>query len=593
MRLRFSQAARPHRRPPARELRGRIALTLTLAFAGSLQSCAAAPAEEPRQPVEAADRYLVVDCLLPGQVRRIGNRYSFSGPRRPVRTTASECAIRGGEYVAYDRADFSTSKALWEELAAGGDAEAQNYLGEIYEKGLGTAVDYQQAKTWYERAAAQDLAAAQFNLGKLYETGLLGEADPAQALSWYRKASGLPELRVAPELQPAELPGEFPGNAGSEANRAPSIEMIDPAVPDTRGVTPHPVAAGVRERLIIGRVTPASALRSVTVNDESVAVEDSGVFQSRVAIGDDGTLVTIVAVDSDGRRGTRSFRLDPRDDDEAPLRVATEFGAYHALVIGIDDYEFMNPLQTAVNDAGSIREVLVERFGFRVRYLEDPTRNEILEMLNTLRKELTEKDNLLIYYAGHGTLEEVNDRGYWLPRDAKPDDNTNWIPNYQLTDLLNIMSARHVLVISDSCYSGTITRSSATALRTGRTREQVAADYAVMNEKRSRTALTSGGLQPVLDQGRDGHSVFASALLDALNDVDQVVDAQSLLLQIRSLVAQSAYDRERFEQVPTYGPINFARHEFGEFLFVPRQELTGRLAPSYRSGDTTFEGPGR
>ncbi len=248
-------------------------------------------------------------------------------------------------------------------------------------------------------------------------------------------------------------------------------------------------------------------------------------------------------------------------------------------MIGINDYEFMNPLQTAVNDAEAIRRVLTERFAFRVRYLPDPTRDEILEMLNTLRKDLTENDNLLIYYAGHGTLEKVNDRGYWLPRDAKPDDNTNWIPNYQLTDLLNIMSARHILVISDSCYSGTITRSSATALRSGRTREQLAADYAVMNEKRSRTALTSGGLQPVLDQGRDGHSVFASALLDALNEVDQVVDSQSLLLQIRSRVAQSAYDRDRFEQVPTYGPINFARHEFGEFLFVPKQQLVSNARP--------------
>ncbi len=573
MATRFTRATLPHRRPPAREPLAPIVASLWIL--GTLCACApAVTAQEPQQQVPAADRYLVVDCLLPGQVRRIGNRMSFSGPRRPVRTTASECAIRGGEYVAYDRADFATAKSLWEEKAEGGDAEAQNYLGEIYEKGLGTDVDYAQAKLWYERAAAQGYAAAQFNLGKLYETGLLGQPDPDQALAWYRKASGLPELRVAPELQPNDLPGE----AGAEADGAPSIEMIDPVVPDTRGVTPMHVAAGVTERLVIGRVSPVE-LRSLTVNDESVSVEDSGIFQARIAIGDEGTLVNIVAVDADGRRGTRSFRLDPQDADEAPLRVTTEFGTYHALVIGIDEYEFMSPLQTAVNDAESIHELLTERFDFRVRYLPNPTRNEILETLNTLRKELTETDNLLIYYAGHGTLEEVNDRGYWLPRDAKPDDNTNWIPNYQLTDLLNIMSARHILVISDSCYSGTITRSSATALRSGRTRDQLAADYAMMNEKRSRTALTSGGLQPVLDQGRDGHSVFASALLDALNDVEQVVDAQSLLLQIRSRVAQSAYDRERFEQVPTYGPINFARHEFGEFLFVPRQQLTGRLAP--------------
>ncbi len=253
MATRFTRTAGPDRRLPARETFARhVAAILVLA---SLGACApVATAQDPREPPPGADRYLVVDCLLPGQVRRIGNRMSFAGPRRPVRTTASECAIRGGESVVYDRADFATAKALWEEKADGGDAEAQNYLGEIYEKGLGTDVDYEQAKLWYERAAAQGYAAAQFNLGKLYETGLLGEADPGQALSWYRKASGLPELRVAPELQP----GDLPGDAGA-ADGAPTIELIDPVVPDTRGVTPLYVAAGVTERLIIGRVRRAQA----------------------------------------------------------------------------------------------------------------------------------------------------------------------------------------------------------------------------------------------------------------------------------------------------------------------------------------------
>ena len=46
----------------------------------------------------------VVDCLLPGVVRSLGNT-TYVTQRRPTRTTASECHIRGGEYTAYDRAD--------------------------------------------------------------------------------------------------------------------------------------------------------------------------------------------------------------------------------------------------------------------------------------------------------------------------------------------------------------------------------------------------------------------------------------------------------------------------------------------------------
>ena len=49
---------------------------------------------------------------------------------------------------------------------------------------------------------------------------------------------------------------------------------------------------------------------------------------------------------------------------------------------------------------------------------ERPYRERCVSALNEFRGKLTEADNLLIYYAGHGTLEEKNQRGYWLPVDA-------------------------------------------------------------------------------------------------------------------------------------------------------------------------------
>lgn len=436
---------------------------------------------------------------------------------------------------------------------------SRNYLGEIYEKGLGIQPDYAAARDWYQLAAEQGHTAAQFNLGKLYESGLLGQVDREKALHWYRRASGLPNLVAAPELEPAPT-------ASRETGDAPTIEMIDPLVPETRGVTVTPVAATVTERLIIGRVRSAAELRSLSVNDRQVDVESSGIFQARVPIAADGTRVDIVAVDAAGRRGSRAFVLR---HDAGPLRIDADFGRYHALVIGIDNYRFMNPLTTAVNDARVVGRLLEEKYGFVVTPLVNATRSEILDALNNLRKTLTENDNLLIYYAGHGTLDEANDRGHWMPVDAKPDSTTEWISNIDLTDILNIMAARHVLVVSDSCYSGSLTRTSATALRSGRTAAQLAADFIAMNGKRSRTALTSGGLSPVLDRGRGGHSVFANAFIDALRENDEVLEGQRLMLRIRSSVAQAAYDRERFEQVPVYAPINLAGHEFGELFFVP------------------------
>ena len=82
------------------------------------------------QPI---DRMQIVDCLLPGQVRRSG-RVSFMGPSISTRSTAEACAMRGGEYVDYDRATIDASTRVWMTQAKAGDAQAQYYLGQIYER---------------------------------------------------------------------------------------------------------------------------------------------------------------------------------------------------------------------------------------------------------------------------------------------------------------------------------------------------------------------------------------------------------------------------------------------------------------------------
>ena len=71
-----------------------------------------------------ADELLVVDCLLPGQIRKLGTSHTFISPRQPVRTTAIDCGIRGGEYVSYDRADYRTALNVWLDSAKQGDAFA-------------------------------------------------------------------------------------------------------------------------------------------------------------------------------------------------------------------------------------------------------------------------------------------------------------------------------------------------------------------------------------------------------------------------------------------------------------------------------------
>ena len=116
----------------------------------------------------SAEEFFIVDCLLPGQVRQLGGQFTYVTQRRAIKTAQSDCEIRGGEYVAYDRADYSTSLKIWLPLAQAGDATAQTYVGEIYEKGLGLRADHAMAAQWYEKAVQQGHSRAQINLGNLY-----------------------------------------------------------------------------------------------------------------------------------------------------------------------------------------------------------------------------------------------------------------------------------------------------------------------------------------------------------------------------------------------------------------------------------------
>lgn len=233
-----------------------------------------------------------------------------------------------------------------------------------------------------------------------------------------------------------------------------------------------------------------------------------------------------------------------------------DFGNYFALVIGNNDYQHLPRLTTAKNDAIAIGNVLERDYGFRVQLLMDATRFDIISVLNEYRRTLSKNDNLLIYYAGHGHLDRAGDEGYWLPVDADTNFEVNWISNSSLTTFLKAIEAKHVLVVADSCYSGKMVRGIHIQPRTPDYYSRIA-------KKRARSVLASGGLEPVLDKGpQEGHSVFASALLQALDDNRGTMDGTVLFSKIRRQVMLNA------DQTPEYADIRRAGHEGGDFIFV-------------------------
>ena len=236
-------------------------------------------------------------------------------------------------------------------------------------------------------------------------------------------------------------------------------------------------------------------------------------------------------------------------------------GRYHALVIGNNDYVHLPKLESAVRDAEAVAGLLKDEYGFKVRLLTNVGRADMVTALNQLRADLDQDDSLLIYYAGHGYLDKLAEAGFWLPVDAARDNEANWLSVSAISRNLKAMFARHVLVVADSCYSGTLTRNASIGVPVAAAKQ---AWYKRLAEARSRTALTSGGLEPVVDGGGGGHSVFAKAFLAALAGRDEILTGQALHGLISLPVALNA------EQTPGYSDIRLTGHEGGDFLFVPK-----------------------
>jgi TPR repeat protein len=236
-------------------------------------------------------------------------------------------------------------------------------------------------------------------------------------------------------------------------------------------------------------------------------------------------------------------------------------GKYYALVIGINQYHGKLPrLTTAVNDAQAMAKILHDRYGFQVTTLIDTqaTRANIIGAIRNYRNTLDKNDSLLIYYGGHGSRDRDADKAYWLPVDADSADSANSIIADELTSEMKALPSRHVLIISDSCYSGGLSRG-------GEPEPDTKAPGYVIRQlgSKSRDMMSSGGDDPVSDNGPDGHSVFANAILKGLeHENDSMFGAWDLFSSVRKQVADNS------EQIPQYEAIHNSGDDGGDFIFA-------------------------
>jgi hypothetical protein len=254
-------------------------------------------------------------------------------------------------------------------------------------------------------------------------------------------------------------------------------------------------------------------------------------------------------------------------------------GHRYALLIGNSKYGSLNALRTPGNDVRDLGRILEERYDFTIERLNDVTRLEIMKSLDAYTKKLEENDSLLVYFAGHGdrTLGPP-ERAYWLGVEANPGSKEGYLEVELIQDKIKQMSAKHILLVADSCFSGAIAHGSSASIGRGLNEKRLNTDMM----KRARMVLTSGGDTPVVDTGGDPeHSLFATFFIRTLRQNNNVMSGEMLAHELYALMKPESA-KLHVAQVPTYANLTDANHEFGDFYFTPkaRPVLMASLDPN-------------
>jgi len=369
-------------------------------------------------------------------------------------------------------------------------------------------------------------------------------------------------------------------STSSAAEKPPTIIVTDPKA--SAGET---VFVGDDKIAVKGMAGSTTGIREVKINGEDAAVTKDGQFTGLVSLAPSGkTTVAVSATDIHNQKSEYIFYLSKSQSSEVTtekseyrgmgdpmkgLNVSKSkdisFGKYYALIVGVDKYSgTWSPLQNAVNDAKAIEALMKSKYKFesiKALYDDAATRANIIKEFEWLVDNVKPEDNVLIYYSGHGDFKKNLNKGYWVPVDATTTSTTGFISNSDIQTYLSGIQAKHTLLISDACFSGDIFRGNTVSVPF----EESEKYYKEVNSLASRQAMTSGGIEPVMDGGKDGHSVFAYYFLKTLTEnQNKYFDAGQLYNKIKIPVINNS------EQSPKLAPIKDSGDEGGQFIFIKK-----------------------
>jgi len=219
------------------------------------------------------------------------------------------------------------------------------------------------------------------------------------------------------------------------------------------------------------------------------------------------------------------------------------------------NYKTFASLDGPVKDFNTIQRALANYQINQVLHKKDMTKDQLEKFFYVELRDLVAKNqvkSLMIWYAGHGKY--INDIGYWIPVDAKRDDEFSYFNiNMLKAGLAGYKDVIHTLVVSDASESGPGFYSAMRSVG-----EPPACDNVIVASSKSAQVFSSAGYEQAMD-----NSKFTATFANTLkNNSNPCIPIETIVKRVTEAVSTEA------GQKPKFGKIQGLEDGNGTFFFI-------------------------
>ena len=230
----------------------------------------------------------------------------------------------------------------------------------------------------------------------------------------------------------------------------------------------------------------------------------------------------------------------------------------YLLVIGVSDYDNYGPdndLKYADDDATAFANTMKQQEGVLYNKVvtklyteQEANKDNILDGLDWLVNETTQRDVAMLFFAGHG-IEDNRGTFYYLPVEA--DENfkrKTCIMEAQIQETVSVISGK-IVVFMDACHSGSLMK---TGRRRGHPDVTRIVNELISAENGAVVFSSSTGRQYSLEDEKWGHGAFTKALVEGLEGAADVNNEGKITCKSLDLyITRRVKDLTNKQQTPT------------------------------------------